>query len=487
MFERLSDNLNKVIRNLTGRGRLTESNISDAMQEVRRALLDADVNYHVAKEFVQRVRQKCVGTEVLKSVTPGQQVVKVVHDELLALFGGETAALDLAKRPAAIMMVGLHGGGKTTSAAKLANLLKTRHDKKVLLAACDLQRPAAITQLQTLGESLGIEVYAEPDNKNVTQVAYNARTRAIQMNADVLIVDTAGRLQIDAVLVQELVEVRKMLEPAEILLVADAALGQEAVSVAKHFHEALQITGIVLTKLDGDARGGAALSMRQVTGCPIKFIGLGEQPKDFDVFHPDRMAGRILGMGDVVTLVENASRAVSKEEADKLNEKLRKNTFTLDDFRDQIQKVRKMGGLVSMLKMLPGMGDIAKMIPEDDNVFRRMEGMICAMTVKERNNPDIITPSRARRIAKGSAHKPEEVNQLVKQFQMMRKMVGQMGKQGMFDMPKGGMPPGMDMGMLGGNPFGGGMPGMGNPFGAPPPRGHGGPGSFMPKGKMRRR
>lgn len=482
MFERLSDNLNKVIRNLTGRGKLTESNISDAMQEVRRALLDADVNYHVAKEFIQRVRQKCLGAEVLKSVSPGQQVIKVVHDELVALLGGETAGLNLSPAPAAIMMCGLHGGGKTTSAAKLAYLLKTKMNKKVLLAACDLQRPAAITQLQALGASLEVEVYAEPDNKNVPQVAFNARTRAIQGNFDVLVVDTAGRLQVDTELVRELVEVKKLLSPTEILLVGDAALGQEAVSVAKHFNEALEVSGIVLTKLDGDARGGAALSMRQVTGKPIKFVGLGEQPKDFDVFHPDRMAGRILGMGDVVTLVEKAAAEFKQEEADKFNEKLRKNTFTLDDFREQINKLRNMGGLVSMLKLLPGVGDMAKMIPEDDSMFKRVEGIICSMTPKERANPDLVNPSRVRRIAKGCGRKPDEVNQLLKNFQMMRKMVGQMGKQGMFDMPPGGMP-GMGGGMGG---FGMPGPGMGG-MGGGQRHGGPGPGAFMPRGKMRRR
>lgn len=439
MFDNLSQNLSQVFRKIAGRANLTESNMSDALKEVRRALLEADVNYNVVKEFIQNVSQEAKGQNVLRHIQPGQQLIKIVHDELVKLLGTETADLNITAKPTIIMMCGLHGGGKTTTSGKLGNLLKEKYHKKVLLAACDLQRPAAIAQLQALGQSLGIEVYAEENNKNVIQVVENAKAHALKMGADILILDTAGRLQIDEPLVQELKAVRELVHPQEVLLVADAALGQEAVSVAKHFNDALQITGVVLTKLDGDARGGAAISIRQVSGAPIKFVGTGEQAKDLEIFHPDRLAGRILGMGDVVTLVEKVSAEVKQEEADKMAEKLRKNTFTLDDFLSQMQTIRKMGGLMPLLKMIPGMGDIAKMIPEDDRLFKRIEAMITSMTLKERQTPEVIGPKRSARISKGCGCSQEEVLQLVKQFKEMRKMVGAMGKKGLFNGMGGGL------------------------------------------------
>lgn len=439
MFDQLSQNLGQVFRKITGRANLTESNMSDALKEVRRALLEADVNYKVVKDFIHKVSQEAKGQNVLRKLQPGQQLIKIVHDELVVLLGEKAAELNLTGKPAIIMMCGLHGGGKTTTTGKLGKLLKEKYKKKVLLAACDLHRPAAITQLQVLGKDLGIEVYAEEDNKNVIEVASNARKRAVEMGADVLILDTAGRLQIDEVLVQELKEVRDLVQPQEVLLIADSALGQEAVSVATHFNEALSITGVILTKLDGDARGGAALSIRQVCGAPIKFVGVGEQAKDLEVFHPDRLAGRILGMGDVVSLVEKVSAEVKQEDADKMAEKLRKNSFTLEDFLAQMQMIQKMGGILPLLKMIPGMGDIAKMIPEDDRLFKRIGAMITSMTPKERQTPDLIGPKRSARIAKGCGCSQEEVLQLVKQFKEMRRLIGDMGKKGLFNGMGGGL------------------------------------------------
>ncbi|OGV72930.1 MAG: signal recognition particle protein [Lentisphaerae bacterium RIFOXYB12_FULL_65_16] len=453
MFERLTNRFQDVFRNLTGRGRLTEANVSDAMEAVRRALLEADVNYHVAKEFVAKVRQECMGEKVLRSVTPGQQAVKVVNDQLVALLGGANAPLDLDAKAALIMLVGLHGSGKTTTAAKLALHLRDKLGRKVLLAACDVYRPAAIDQLESLGRDLGFPVHAERESTDVAQIAVNARNAALAAGLDIVILDTAGRLQIDETLVQELVDVKKRAQPREILLVADAALGQEAVSVADHFNKALGLTGIILTKLDGDARGGAALSMRQVTGQPIKFVGIGERPVDLEPFHPDRMASRILGMGDVISLVEKASEQYDQDEAEALEEKLRESTFDFNDFMDQMSRIRKMGGFMSLLDMLPGVGQLKDKVNIDEKQFNRIEGIIHSMTPRERENPDSIDVSRRRRIAKGCGLEVNEVNQLIKQFQMMRQMMSRMGKGG-------GMPPGMAG--MGGMPGAGagGMPGM---------------------------
>ena len=426
MFERLTDRFQDVFRKLTGRGTLTEANVEEAMQEVRRALLEADVNYAVANEFVGNVRTQCLGQTVLRSIAPGQQAVKVVNDELTALLGEANAPLDLEGQPAVIMLVGLHGSGKTTTAAKLAHLLQTKEERRVLLAAGDLYRPAAIEQLESLGADLGVPVHAERDSTSVARLAVNARNKAQATGADVVIVDTAGRLQIDTDLVQELVEIKRRAQPREILLVADAALGQESVSVAEHFDEALGLTGIILTKLDGDARGGAALSMRHVTGRPIKFVGIGERTIDLEPFYPDRMASRILGMGDVVSLVEKAAEQYEEEEALELEEKMRKSTFNFEDFLDQLRRLQKMGGLMSMLDFLPGAGKLKQNIDIDESQLLRVQGIIHSMTVEERRRPEIIGLSRRRRIARGSGVELLEVNQLIKRFESMRQMMSKL-------------------------------------------------------------
>ena len=446
MFERLTERFQAAFRTLSGRARLTESNIGDAMREVRRALLDADVNYQVAKDFVATVHRQCLGDQVLKSVAPGQQAIKVVSNELIRLLGDNQAPLELTPTPAGILLIGLHGSGKTTTAAKLGLHLQSKHGKRVLLVAADLYRPAAIEQLETLGTELDLPVFADRETNNVAQLAAAAQQHAAARNMDVAIFDTAGRLQIDTDLVAELVEIKRCVRPLEILLVADAALGQEAVSVAEHFDKALGITGILLTKLDGDARGGAAVSMRRVTGKPIKFVGTGERLADLEPFHPDRMASRILGMGDVVSLVEKAEAQYEEEEAQQLEEKLRRNTFDLDDFRDQMQRIRKMGGIMSLLDLVPGMGQIKDKLPIDGAHMNRVEGIICSMTPYERRHPDKIDLSRRRRISRGSGVDLVEVNQLLKQFQTMRQMMAKVGKRG--GMPEEG--PGLGSGGLGG-------------------------------------
>ena len=458
MFDRLTDRFRDAFKGLVGRGRLTETNVSDAMRDIRRALLDADVNYHVAKDFIAEVRQECLGEAVMKSVTPGQQAVKIVHDKLIDLLGETAVPVDTSGSPAVIMMCGLHGSGKTTTSAKLALMLRDRGGKKPMLAACDLYRPAAIDQLEILGRELGIPVYSDREAKDVAKLAVAARNHATAEGCDVLIIDTAGRLEIDTDLVQELVDVKRRAQPREILLVADAALGQEAVSVAEHFDRALGITGIVLTKLDGDARGGAALSMRKVTGRPIKLVGVGERPQDLELFYPDRMAGRILGMGDVVSLVEKAAGQYEAEEAQQLQEKMRKATFDFEDFIGQLQKIRKMGGIMSLLKMLPGAGGLPADLDVDEKEFSRIEGIINAMTPKERHQPEILGTSRRQRIAKGSGVVLTEVNQLIKQFTMMRNVMSKMGKMG----GGAGAMPGIADLMGGGLGGGGGMP-MGMP------------------------
>lgn len=449
MFERLTERLQKTFRDLSGRGVLSEKNIDDAMRDVRRALLEADVNFKVAKEFVAQVKEECLGEQVLKSVKPGQQAIKIVSDRLSALLGEANAPLDLKGAPAVIALVGLHGSGKTTTSAKLAKHLRDKDGKSVMLAACDLHRPAAIDQLQALGAELDIPVHLDRTHTDVARLAVDARTAAAANGADVLILDTAGRHQIADDLVQELVELKRRVQPCEILLVADAALGQEAVSVAQHFDDALGITGIVLTKMDGDARGGAALSMRRVTGQPIKFIGVGEGLDDLQPFHPDRLASRILGMGDVVSLVEKAAEHIEEEEAQELERKLKKNQFDFDDFLKQMRRLKKMGGILSLMDMLPGMSRLKDKIDIDESQFNRIEGIVCAMTPGERRRPEILNASRRQRIAKGSGVKLIEVNQLMNRFDMMRKMMSNMG--GMDDMMAG---------LQGGGPAGG-MPGMG--------------------------
>ncbi|MFA6716514.1 MAG: signal recognition particle protein [Victivallaceae bacterium] len=461
MFDALGDKLQDTFRKLRGQARLSESNIREAMREIKLALLEADVNIEIVKEFVKTIGEDCIGHEVIRSVTPAQQLTKIVNDRLVELMGEAEAPLNLKSSPAVIMLVGLHGSGKTTSAAKLALKLK-KDKKKVLLVAGDVYRPAAIDQLEVLGREIDVPVYAERGNPNVAQIAVNAVDEAKFQHADVVLVDTAGRLQIDEEMVQELVRVSQAARAEEILLVADAALGQEAVSVADHFHRALGITGLVLTKFDGDARGGAALSMRRVTGCPVKFVGVGEKLDDFEVFYPDRMASRILGMGDVVSLVEKATEELDLKEAEKLKSKFQKNQFDFNDFLDQLKQISKLGGAESILKMLPGGRDISKAVGAlDPKHFSRVEAIILSMTPEERSRPDMVDFSRRKRIAKGSGNSLEQVSGMVKQFNQMRKM---MKKSGMFKrlfnsftgggMPAmggldsmGGMTPAMDSGM----------------------------------------
>ncbi len=448
MFDSLSDKLQDTFKRLRGQATLTESNMAETLREIRLALLDADVNINIVKEFIASIKEDCQGEDVIRSVSPGQQLVKIVNDRLVELMGESEAALELNSTPSVIMMVGLHGSGKTTSSAKLAARLK-KDNKKVMLAAGDVYRPAAIDQLEVLGREIDVPVYAERGNPNVASIARNAVDKAIAERADVVIIDTAGRLQIDEEMVQELVQVSQIARAEEIILVADSALGQEAVSVAEHFNNALGLTGIVLTKLDGDARGGAALSIRKVTGCPIKFVGLGEKVEDFDVFYPDRMASRILGMGDVVSLVEKAAEEIDEKEAQKQLEKLKRNEFDFNDFLSQMRQITKLGGIESLLKFLPGGKDLSGMV--DAKEFKRLEAIICSMTKKERSEPTIINLPRRKRIAKGSGTTLEQVSQLIKQFNQMRKM---MKKTGLFGKMLSGM------GGLGGLGKGGAMPPM---------------------------
>ena len=433
MFESLTDKLHSAFRKLTGNAQLSEANMAEAMAEVRNALLAADVNYEIANQFITDVRQECLGQDVLKSVTPGQQAVKIVYDRLIVLMGETAAELDLAdatpETPAVIMLCGLNGNGKTTTAAKLANFLLKKHKKRTLLAACDLTRPAAIDQLEVLGQALALPVYTDRTSKDVVAVAQAAVAQAKTKGCPVVLLDTAGRLQIDEPLVQELVKVKEAVHPREILLVADAALGQEAVSVAKHFNDALDVSGIILTKLDGDARGGAALSMRQAIGKPVKFITTGEQTIDLETFHPDRMASRILGMGDILTLVERAQTEFKEEEARKLEEKVRNATFDFEDFLTQMSRIQKMGGMMSLLKFLPGMGNLPTEAL-DEKSFRRTEGIIHSMTPTERRLPETINASRRARIAKGSGSTPQEVTEQIKVFMNMRDVMSQISRGG---------------------------------------------------------
>ena len=425
MFGRLSDKLQDVFKNLRGQGKISESNIADALREVRLALLDADVNFQVAKDFIARVREKALGEAVLRSVTPGQQIVKIFHEELCALLGGDSAPLDLSK-PGRILMVGLNGAGKTTSSAKLARLLKSQ-GRSPMLVACDLMRPAAIDQLAVLAGQIGVPVFRpEAGETDVLAVAKRAAEWCATTGGDVQIYDTAGRQEIDEPLIEELKQLRDFLQPREILLVADAATGQQAVNVAEKFHGALGLTGLVLTKLDGDARGGAALSLRSVTGRPIKFIGVGEKIDQFEAFHPDRLAGRILGMGDVISLVEKAAEAISEDEARRMEEKLRTASFDLTDFLQQFKMLKKMGPLENILGMIPGMDKI-KDSSVDEKQLKRVEAIILSMTLQERARPDILNARRRQRIARGSGVHVSEVNNLILRFTQMRKMMKNMG------------------------------------------------------------
>ncbi|MEY2409570.1 MAG: signal recognition particle subunit [Verrucomicrobiota bacterium] len=429
MFDNLSGKLQNVFRNLRGLGKISETNVAETLRDVRLALLDADVNFKVVKDFIDKVREKSLGAEVIQSVQPGQQIIKIIHDELVSLLGAENTGLMLASAPASLMMVGLHGSGKTTSSGKLARLLQ-KQGRQVLLVAADVYRPAAMDQLATLGEKIGVPVFLKKGETDVLKIAREALVYAAEHQRNTLIFDTAGRLQIDEPLVQELVRLRELVKPDEILLVLDAATGQEAVNVATHFDQALSITGSILTKLDGDARGGAALSLRAVTNKPIKFAGVGEKLEDFEAFHPGRMASRILGMGDVVSLVERAAEAVDEADARKMEEKMRKGEFTLEDFLDQLRQMKKLGPLEQLVGMLPGGSQALQGadIGKSEKEFRRMEGMICAMTPKERKTPVILNASRRKRIAKGSGVSVAELNTLLNRFTQMQQMMKKMGK-----------------------------------------------------------
>ena len=422
MFESLSTKLNSVFRSLSGRGRITEANVSDAMRDVRKALLEADVNYHVVKQFCKDVMQAALGAEVIKSLHPGQVMVKIVHDELTRLMGPvDTRIYFVSPGPTVILLAGLQGTGKTTTAAKLGKYLVAK-DKKPLLVADDLQRPAAIEQLKILGEQTGIEVYSE-DSKDAVRVATDAVKYARQRGYDVVVLDTAGRLHIDEEMMTEVANVARAVNPHQIYLVCDAMTGQDAVNSAKEFNERLELDGVILTKLDGDARGGAALSVKAVTGKPIKFIGVGEKLDKLEEFHPERMASRILGMGDVVTLVEKAQEQLEAEEAEKMQKKLAKGSFGFDDFLKQMQAIKKMGGVKDMLKLIPGMGAQLDELDIDDGQMRRMEAIVQSMTLQERRRPEIIDSSRRRRIAAGSGTQPQDVSGLVKTFTRSRDML----------------------------------------------------------------
>jgi signal recognition particle subunit SRP54 len=444
MFDNLSGKLQNAFRNLRGLGKISESNVADSLRDVRMALLDADVNFKVVKDFIERVREKSLGQEVIAAVHPGQQIIKIIHDELVTLLGSENAGLNLKSSPAILMMVGLHGSGKTTSSGKLARLLQ-KQGRFPLLVAADVYRPAAMEQLATLGEKLGVPVFVMKGETDVLKIARGAREFATAQKCDTLIFDTAGRLQIDEPLVQELVRLRDLVQPDEILLVLDAATGQEAVNVATHFDSALKITGSILTKLDGDARGGAALSMKSVTQKPIKFMGVGEKLEDFEPFHPERMASRILGMGDVVSLVERAAEAVDEADVKKLEEKMRKGEFTLEDFLDQLRAMKKLGSLESIVGMLPGGSEMLKQtdMSKQEREFKRMEGMICSMTFEERRKPVILNASRRKRIAKGSGVTVAELNTLLNRFTQMQQMMRKMGKFQKMMGKMGGAMPGM--------------------------------------------
>ena len=471
MFESLSDRLSGVFRSFSGRGQLTEENVQAGLREVRLALLEADVNFKVVKDFVESVREKCLGQEVLKGVNPSQQVIKIVNDELVSLLGGETAGLDLQGRePAVIMLVGLQGSGKTTSAGKIANILRKQKMRPYLVPA-DVYRPAAIDQLTVLAKQLDMPCYPSTVDMNPVDIAKAALEEARREQATVLLLDTAGRLHVDEPLMQELEAIKAAVQPQEILFVADAMTGQDAVTVAESFNQRLGITGVVLTKMDGDARGGAALSIRAVTGAPVKFVGMGEKLSEMEVFHPDRIAGRILGMGDVLTLVEKAQSAINAEEAEELARKMKKASFDLEDFRTQMRRIKKLGSLDSILKMIPGLGGLRDKLAEasgamPEKEMARTEAIISSMTMAERRNPDILNGSRRARIAKGAGVTVAQVNQLVRQFEQMRQMMkGMMGGKGakMPAMPRmRGMPPGMNPpGGMGGMPGLGGLPGMG--------------------------
>ena len=449
MFESLSEKFDKAFKGLKGQGKITEINVAESLKEVRRALLDADVSYKIAKTFTDTVKEKALGREVLTSVSPGQLMVKIMHEELVELMGGDKSDINLKGSPSVILMSGLQGSGKTTFTGKLGNYLKTKKGKSVLLTAADVYRPAAIDQLHVLGEQIGIPVYSERENKNPVEIAKNAIKEAKLKGYQVVIIDTAGRLAVDEEMMAEIAKVKQAVNPDEILFVVDAMTGQDAVNTAKAFNERLNFDGVILTKLDGDTRGGAALTIKAEVQKPIKFVGTGEKMDAIDIFYPSRMADRILGMGDIVSLVERAQEQYDEEQAHKLQKKIAKNQFDFDDFLNQIQQIKKMGNLKDLMGMIPGMGKMMKDINVDDDAFKHIEAIIRSMTKQERVNPGILNGSRKQRIAKGSGTNIQEVNKLLKQFDDMRKMMKMMGnKQNMAKMMKG-------------MPKGAGMPGMG--------------------------
>jgi len=445
MFDSLSGKLQNTFRNLRGLGKISEANVADSLREVRMALLEADVNFKVARDFIERVKAKSIGAEVVQSIQPGQQIIKIIYDELVDLLGSQNAGLNLSGNPNCILMVGLHGSGKTTSSGKLARLLQ-KQGRQPLLVAADANRPAAMDQLDTLGKQLELPVFVKRGETDVLKIARESLDFAKTNNRNVLIFDTAGRLQVDEPLVQELVRLRDLVKPQEILLVLDAATGQEAVNVATHFDQALGVTGSILTRLDGDARGGAALSMKAVTGKPIKFAGIGEKLDEFEPFHPERMASRILGMGDVVSLVEKAVEAVDLDDAKRMEEKMRKGQFTLEDFLEQLRQMKKLGSLESIVGMLPGGAEMLKQqgdLSKQEKEFRHMEAMICSMTPQERRNPAILNAKRRIRIAKGSGVSVTELNTMLNKFGQMQAMMKKMGKFSKMMAKMGGGLPGM--------------------------------------------
>ena len=426
MFDNLSERLERSFKILKGEGKITEINVAETLKDVRKALLDADVNYKVAKSFTDTVKQKALGQNVLTAVKPSQLMVKIVHDELAQLMGGETAEINLEGKPAVILMSGLQGSGKTTFTAKLARMLKTKRNKHPLLVACDVYRPAAIEQLKVLATEIGVPVYAELDSKDPVAIAQHAIQEAKAKSCDVVIVDTAGRLAVDEEMMNEIEAIKNGINPNEILFVVDSMTGQDAVNTAKEFNDRLDFTGVVLTKLDGDTRGGAALSIRTVVDKPIKFIGTGEKMEAIDQFHPERMADRILGMGDIVSLVERAQEQYDEEEAKRLQKKIQKNQFDFNDFLSQIQQIKKMGNLKDLASMIPGVGKAIKDIDMDDDAFKSIEAIIYSMTPEERTRPELLNGSRRQRIAKGSGTNIQEVNRLIKQFDQTRQMMKMM-------------------------------------------------------------
>jgi signal recognition particle subunit SRP54 len=428
MFDNLSERLESAFKQLKGEGRITELNVANTVKDIRKALIDADVNYKIAKEFTDRVKEKALGQKVLTAVSPGQLMVKIVKDELADLMGGTESPFELNGNPAIILVAGLQGSGKTTFSGKLANWLKTKKGKSPMLVAADIYRPAAIDQLKVLGEQIGVDVYSDPENKNAVSIAQQAIKEARAKNKNVLIIDTAGRLAVDEAMMQEVSDIKQALNPQEILFVVDSMTGQDAVNTAKAFNDRLDFSGVVLTKLDGDTRGGAALTVRYTVSKPIKFVSSGEKMDTLDVFYPDRMAQRILGMGDITTLVEKAQSQFDEAEARKLEKKIRKNQFDFQDFHDQLQQIKKMGSLKDLMSMIPGVGKAMKDIDISDDAFKGVEAIISSMTPFERANPDSIDGSRKKRIAKGCGKDINEVNQFMKQFDQMRDMMKQMNK-----------------------------------------------------------